>query len=329
MVSKCRRQYDKDMREKFYVLNQELEQSCQLASAMTEREEASQPSTSKHKHTSFTQTQDTSCSRLSARVEYFEGSASASTEHQVLPVCDPQSFNDLDFNIMNGAHENYLEDTNIEPTRKWKRTAGVSHKRTENLDLWINFVQDYPLASWLPEWDAFILEMLRLEGRGDFISQATCHGTYGCSLPAEFHCEDCFGTELYCQSCTVDRHHEHPLHRIKVSRLNIFTKIIIEHLLALEGLIFSRCYTQISRTANSTGTPHPRALLQPSCLPGFHRTPREWHSWSQFRLLRVRDRSKSHHPAASHSMVPCNSPRAENCSNIQASSTFSHSLIRI
>ncbi|KAG2357828.1 hypothetical protein BDR07DRAFT_1379861, partial [Suillus spraguei] len=177
----------KDMREKFYVLNQELEQSHQLASATTEREEDSQPSTSKHKHTSFTQTQDMSCSRLSARVEYFE-------------VCDPQSFNDLDFNIMDGAHENYLEDTdtNIEPTRKRKRTAG-----------------DYPLASWLPEQDAFILEMLRLEGRGDFISQATCHGTYGCSLPAEFRCEDCFGTELYCQSCTVDRHHEHPLHRIK------------------------------------------------------------------------------------------------------------------
>ncbi|KAG1902615.1 uncharacterized protein F5891DRAFT_1127573 [Suillus fuscotomentosus] len=57
--------------------------------------------------------------------------------------------------------------------------------------------------------------MLRLEGRGDFISQATCHGTYGCSLPAEFRCEDCFGTELYCQSCTMERHHEHPLHRIK------------------------------------------------------------------------------------------------------------------
>ncbi|KAG1850227.1 hypothetical protein DFJ58DRAFT_716845 [Suillus subalutaceus] len=142
-------------------------------------------------------------------------------EHQDLPVCDPQSFDDLDFNIVDGAHENYLEDTNIEPTRKRKCTAG-----------------DYPLTSWLPERDAFILEMLRLEGRRDFISQATCRGTYGCSLPAEFRCEDCFGTKLYCQSCTMERHHEHPLHRIKVSRLNIFKKIIIEHLLALEGRVF-------------------------------------------------------------------------------------------
>ncbi|KAG2048340.1 hypothetical protein BDR06DRAFT_976099 [Suillus hirtellus] len=181
--------------------------------ATTEREEASQPSTSKHKHTSFTQTQEMSCSRLSARVEYFKGSASTSTEHQVLPVCDPQSFNDSDFNIMDGAHENYLEDTNIEHTRKQKHTAG-----------------DYPLASWLPKRDAFILEMLRLEGHGDFISQATCRGTYGCSLPAEFRCEDCFGTELYCQSCTVERHHEHPLHRIKHWKDAFFHNVTLKSL---------------------------------------------------------------------------------------------------
>ncbi|KAG2063624.1 hypothetical protein BDR04DRAFT_1123134 [Suillus decipiens] len=169
-----------DMQEKFYVLNQELEQSRQLASAMTEREEASQLSTSKNKHTSFTQTQDMSCSRLSARVKYFEGSASASMEHQVLPVCDPQSFNDLDFNIMDGVHENYLEDTNIEPTRKRKCTAG-----------------------------------------------------------------DCFGTELYCQSCTVERHHEHPLHRIKHWKDAFFHDVILKSLrlqIQLGHPTQERCY---------------------------------------------------------------------------------------
>jgi hypothetical protein len=121
-ASRRRRQYDKEMQEKFYVYNQELEEARRLASASA----TSQTSTNRHKHTSFTQTQDTTGSRLSARVEFFEASASASTGHQVLPEYEPQSFDDSNFNIMDGAHDTYSEDTNIEHIRKRKRTAGVS-----------------------------------------------------------------------------------------------------------------------------------------------------------------------------------------------------------
>ncbi|KAG2048207.1 hypothetical protein BDR06DRAFT_976176 [Suillus hirtellus] len=32
----------------------------------------------------------------------------------------------------------------------------------------------------------------------------------------EYHCKDCFGTELYCKDCMVERNHNNPLHRIKM-----------------------------------------------------------------------------------------------------------------
>ncbi|KAG1719290.1 hypothetical protein EDB19DRAFT_1898779 [Suillus lakei] len=86
--------------------------------------------------------------------------------------------------VVDSAHEAYFEDDS-EPTKKRNRNVG------EN-----------PLAAWLHERDVFILEIL------------AC-GCYGCPFPAEFHCEDCLGTELYCQSCTVQRHYENPLHMIK------------------------------------------------------------------------------------------------------------------
>ncbi|KAG1788040.1 uncharacterized protein HD556DRAFT_1434199 [Suillus plorans] len=87
--------------------------------------------------------------------------------------------------------------------------------------------------------------MLRLEGRGDFITQAICHGSYGCSLPAEFRCEDCFGTELYCQPCTLEKHREHPLHRIKHWKDEFFHAVTLKSLglrIQLGHPTQERCY---------------------------------------------------------------------------------------
>ncbi|KAG2029310.1 hypothetical protein BDR03DRAFT_881153 [Suillus americanus] len=63
--------------------------------------------------------------------------------------------------------------------------------------------------------DHFLLEFLRLEGRGDFLHQEACRGSAGCMNAPEFRCEDCLGTELYCKACTVERHIENPTHRIE------------------------------------------------------------------------------------------------------------------
>ncbi|KAG1884889.1 hypothetical protein F4604DRAFT_1878458 [Suillus subluteus] len=71
------------------------------------------------------------------------------------------------------------------------------------------------MSSWLLERDTFLLELLRLDGRGDYVSQDSCQGCAECTLPPLYRCKDCFSTELYCQRCTVEKHCANPLHRIE------------------------------------------------------------------------------------------------------------------
>jgi len=68
----------------------------------------------------------------------------------------------------------------------------------------------------MEEHNHFLLELLCLEGCGDFLLQETCRGSVGCMDTPEFQCEDYLGTELYCKACTVGWHVENPTHRIKV-----------------------------------------------------------------------------------------------------------------
>lgn len=72
------------------------------------------------------------------------------------------------------------------------------------------------MSLWLLERDTFLLELLRLDGRGDYVSQYLCRGCAECPLPPLYRCKDCFSTELYCQRCTVEKHHANPLHKIEV-----------------------------------------------------------------------------------------------------------------
>ncbi|KAH7918603.1 hypothetical protein BV22DRAFT_1024324 [Leucogyrophana mollusca] len=65
------------------------------------------------------------------------------------------------------------------------------------------------------ERDAYLLEMLRRDGRGDHITEAVC---CRCRLACPcFRCEDCFGSELFCKQCMVSMHDRTPLHRIEAS----------------------------------------------------------------------------------------------------------------
>ncbi|KAG2115716.1 uncharacterized protein F5147DRAFT_743324 [Suillus discolor] len=87
-------------------------------------------------------------------------------------------------------------------TSKRKRTAG-----------------DHPLAAWQPECPTFLDEMIRLEGRRDYAEDSVCRH---CQEHAPtIRCADCFLQELYCPSCTVERHRCLPLHRLQSLGLRI------------------------------------------------------------------------------------------------------------
>ncbi|OJT05680.1 hypothetical protein TRAPUB_3498 [Trametes pubescens] len=72
---------------------------------------------------------------------------------------------------------------------------------------------DRPLLMWLEDADDYLQEMLHGEGRGDFADCSCPCGQLG--VAAIYRCEDCLGNQLYCETCTVDYHRKHPLHRVK------------------------------------------------------------------------------------------------------------------
>ncbi|EMD36395.1 hypothetical protein CERSUDRAFT_18702, partial [Gelatoporia subvermispora B] len=81
---------------------------------------------------------------------------------------------------------------------------------------------DFPLLEWLPDIDAWLAEMIRLEGRGQFSADLCpkCHNN-----PATFRCEDCHDLQLYCKGCSVEMHRHSPLHRLREWACNRFRRI--------------------------------------------------------------------------------------------------------
>ncbi|KAG1860956.1 hypothetical protein F4604DRAFT_1882528 [Suillus subluteus] len=65
------------------------------------------------------------------------------------------------------------------------------------------------------EHENFLLELLWLDGRGDFIFDQVCKGHDRCQGHPDYRCRDCFGTALYCKGCMLVRHQESPLHRLQ------------------------------------------------------------------------------------------------------------------
>ncbi|KAF8958688.1 hypothetical protein BDZ97DRAFT_1668111 [Flammula alnicola] len=81
--------------------------------------------------------------------------------------------------------------------------------------------QDNPLAMWVPYIDVYVDKLLRLEGRGDLISQSQCAGL-GCEAVVEppsfqgFRCPDCQDFHLFCERCIIVNHSALPFYRVQV-----------------------------------------------------------------------------------------------------------------
>ncbi|KAJ7608898.1 hypothetical protein DFH06DRAFT_929636, partial [Mycena polygramma] len=80
---------------------------------------------------------------------------------------------------------------------------------------------------WRPLRDEYLEELIRLDGRGEFENEncPSCH-----SKKAEFRCRMCFGQQLYCADCTVQRHAENPLHVIDRWGGAFFTRVSLRSL---------------------------------------------------------------------------------------------------
>ena len=70
------------------------------------------------------------------------------------------------------------------------------------------------MTQWVPEADAYLDELLRLEGRGEFADFPCLCGA--AASEAVYRCDDCTDCRMYCQACILASHAAHPLHRIKV-----------------------------------------------------------------------------------------------------------------
>ncbi|KAG1868451.1 hypothetical protein F4604DRAFT_1881562 [Suillus subluteus] len=114
----------------------------------------------------------------------------------------------FDYNACNVHDMEYVEGDN---KTKRKRTAG-----------------DHPLLLWMNDWDMFLLELLRHEGRGDYVGATVC---WNCRLDVpQFQCIDCLGTELYCKGCIVTLHTRNPVHRIQEWSNSCFTAVSLKDL---------------------------------------------------------------------------------------------------
>lgn len=108
-----------------------------------------------------------------------------------------------------------------------------------------------PLQSWQAEHDTFLLELLRHDGRGDYVDLCVC-GSCHFGLP-EYRCIDCFSGELFCSACIVSLHASNPHHQIQAS-------FCIHHLdhtyvcAEMDGIFICSSVTQ---TARLTGTTWP------------------------------------------------------------------------
>ncbi|KAI0702837.1 hypothetical protein C8T65DRAFT_709367 [Cerioporus squamosus] len=84
------------------------------------------------------------------------------------------------------------------------------------------------MLQWLPEADAYLDELMRLEGRGSYTENGCACGTKDAA--AVYRCEDCCDLRLYCKTCTVASHAAHPLHRIRLWEDRHFSRVSLKSL---------------------------------------------------------------------------------------------------
>ncbi|KAJ6487385.1 hypothetical protein C8R47DRAFT_1177491 [Mycena vitilis] len=62
----------------------------------------------------------------------------------------------------------------------------------------------------------YLDELVRLDGRGDYMHQTGCAGGNGCESPKwKFRCRDCLHGAFYCKKCIAKVHQQTPLHHIE------------------------------------------------------------------------------------------------------------------
>ncbi|KIL68676.1 hypothetical protein M378DRAFT_184632 [Amanita muscaria Koide BX008] len=94
-------------------------------------------------------------------------------------------------------------------------------------------MQSNTTSTKLKEWLAFrqtcLDEMLRHDGRGDFLN---CQSCVACGMEEGLYkCHECFnGSLLRCQSCLVGAHGVHPLHRVEKWNGFFFEKVSLRDL---------------------------------------------------------------------------------------------------
>ncbi|KAG1858459.1 hypothetical protein DFJ58DRAFT_715870 [Suillus subalutaceus] len=119
------------------------------------------------------------------------------------------------------------------------------------------------MAHWVNDREKFLLELIRLEGCGHYATQEACRRHHECTFEPEYRCKDCFGTELYCKDCTVERHHDNPLHRIKRWNSSYFEETTLKHLglrIQLGHAVGERCFNQSRAFDND------RVILDINCV---------------------------------------------------------------
>ncbi|KAG2355521.1 hypothetical protein BDR07DRAFT_1453748 [Suillus spraguei] len=104
------------------------------------------------------------------------------------------------------------------------------------------------MAHWVKEErEKYLMELIRLEGRGDYATREACRRDRECTFKPEYRCKDCFGTELYCKDCMVERHRDNPLHRIEHWNGYYFEDTTLKYLglrIQLGHPVGERCFNQ-------------------------------------------------------------------------------------
>ncbi|KIK35562.1 hypothetical protein CY34DRAFT_16941 [Suillus luteus UH-Slu-Lm8-n1] len=121
---------------------------------------------------------------------------SPSSTHQSSQLAGPlDGSTKFDFPMFDEPSMDAGEDGTMTQSQKSKRTAG-----------------DNPLLVWKEERDTYLLEIIRLDGRGEN-ARDSCAGCW--ANPAEFRCQDCDDTQLYCGTCSLANHAWSPTHHIQ------------------------------------------------------------------------------------------------------------------
>ncbi|KAI0055071.1 hypothetical protein BV25DRAFT_1816158 [Artomyces pyxidatus] len=94
-------------------------------------------------------------------------------------------------------------------------------------------VQDYPLATWREYRNEYLRECLRLEGRGNDLTNTICPDCRSETpegVKPTVRCVDCYGRDMVCEPCVVRRHQRTPLHRVERWTGSFFETVSLQEL---------------------------------------------------------------------------------------------------